>query len=97
MATSRRVDKDGDVTKVIRVNVTVPIALYEELFALTLKERVTLNKVVRAALLVGTSKMRGEYARMERGEENKVGKLREMYRQDKRLGDSAKEARKSLE
>lgn len=96
MVKTKRVDKDGDVTKVININVTVPMALYEELFALTLKERVTLNKVLRAVVLVGSAKVRSEYARMEKGEENKVDRLREMYRQDKRMRNEAKTIQQSL-
>lgn len=83
MSFQRRTAKNGDVTRV--VNITIPLEVYEQCFGLSVKERVRINKVVRAALLVGASKMRGEYARMERGEENKVDKLREMYRRGERV------------
>jgi hypothetical protein len=83
MSFQRRTAKNGDVTRV--VNVTIPESFYDELRMVSLKERVTINKVVRAALLVGASKMKSEYARMDRGEENKVGRLRVMYKQDGRI------------
>lgn len=83
MSYQRRTAKSGDVTRT--VNVTIPESYYDELRMVSLKERVTINKVVRAALLVGASRVKSEYARDERGEDNKVEKLRAMYRQDGRM------------
>lgn len=89
----KRVDQFGDVTRV--VHVTIPESVYSAMTELAVREGVPITRVLRAAVTVGVARVASEYEKERKGEANKVEKIREIYRQDKRLKHNREERKKS--
>lgn len=83
-----------DGTKVRTMNVTCLEQYYEACKVWAIEEGIPVSRVLRAAFQLGVIRLESEYGKMNRGEDNKVEKVREMYAQDGRMKKN-REHRKS--